>query len=196
VTGTLGTGRLVQRGADSRRKVLRGVARLAGTATALILLYALLPLEGRLWWLGWVFGLLVLVGLVPLAIRRLERMRSSERPLLDGAEGLLMFIMILVLGFSSVYLTMSHQGTQFNGLHTRLDAVYFTVTTLSTVGFGDITATGQWARAFVTLQIVLDFTFVAVTIRVLGNVTRRRIDEQSKTSGSPPSGDDGEPLVN
>jgi len=36
---------------------------------------------------------------------------------------------------------------QMSGLETKTDAIYFTVTIVATVGFGDITATGQAARA-------------------------------------------------
>jgi hypothetical protein len=39
---------------------------------------------------------------------------------------------------------------------TRTDALYFTVTVFSTVGFGDITAASQSARLVVTAQMLLD----------------------------------------
>ena len=47
---------------------------------------------------------------------------------------------------------INRSGTQIPGLETRLDSIYFTVTTLSTVGFGDIAAHSQGARAVVTVQ--------------------------------------------
>ena len=44
-----------------------------------------------------------------------------------------------------------------------MDAVYFTVTTLSTVGFGDVVATGQArARVAVTCQVVFSVTFISL----------------------------------
>jgi voltage-gated potassium channel Kch len=49
---------------------------------------------------------------------------------------------------------------------TRTDSLYFTVTTFSTVGYGDITPTSQTARLVVTAQMILDLLFLGVGIRV------------------------------
>jgi hypothetical protein len=43
---------------------------------------------------------------------------------------------------------------QVSGLNTRTDALYFTLVTMATVGFGDIHAEGQFARAMVICLIV------------------------------------------
>jgi hypothetical protein len=52
-------------------------------------------------------------------------------------------------------------------MSTRIDAVYFTVTTLSTVGFGDVHAVGQAARLVVTGQILVNLAFLGIVVRVL-----------------------------
>ena len=49
---------------------------------------------------------------------------------------------------------------------TRTDSLYFTVTTFSTVGYGDITAASQTARLVVTVQIILDLLALGLGIRV------------------------------
>jgi voltage-gated potassium channel len=49
---------------------------------------------------------------------------------------------------------------------TRTDSLYFTVTTFSTVGYGDITATSQAARLLVTVQMILDLLALGLGIRV------------------------------
>jgi hypothetical protein len=56
----------------------------------------------------------------------------------------------------------------------RVDAVYFTVVTLSTVGFGDIVPMGTTARIAVTLQVLFDITFLVAAVRVLVGATRQR----------------------
>jgi hypothetical protein len=48
----------------------------------------------------------------------------------------------------------------------RVSAFYFTVTILSTVGFGDIAADSDLARLLVTVQMLLDLTLLAVVVRV------------------------------
>ena len=66
----------------------------------------------------------------------------------------------------------SHDG-QFEGLRTRVDAVYFTVTTISTVGYGDVHAVGRSARVAVTTQILLDLTVIAGAVKLLVGAARR-----------------------
>ena len=68
---------------------------------------------------------------------------------------------------SLVYLGLSLHAGQFDELHTRVDALYFTMSTIATVGFGDVHATGQVARVVVTLQIFLDLIFVGLVARII-----------------------------
>ncbi len=56
---------------------------------------------------------------------------------------------------------------------TRTDALYFTVTVFSTVGFGDITAKSEVARLVVTSQIFVDLLILGLGVRILtGAITR------------------------
>ncbi|MET0902383.1 MAG: potassium channel family protein [Acidimicrobiales bacterium] len=104
---------------------------------------------------------------MPITIRRLHAVRRSENPVLVALEAIVLLVTMLVLGFASVYYAMNVDQTQFNELDTRLDAAYFTVVTLSTVGYGDIVATGEAARLTVMLQILLNLTFLGVVVRVM-----------------------------
>ena len=152
---------------------------------AAIGLYALLPFRGDLWWFGAVVGVIAIGAVVPLTVRRLQAVRMAERPMLVAAEGIFLLIVMVVFGFSAVYLTLDQRSGQFDGLETRIDAVYFTVTTLSTVGFGDISATGQTARVFVTLQVLFDLTLFAVAVRVIGAVAQQRRAATSPPGNAP-----------
>lgn len=53
----------------------------------------------------------------------------------------------------------------FYALKTKWDAVYFTITTMSTVGYGDIHPQSQLARLWVVSQIVIGFAFVAFVVQ-------------------------------
>ena len=58
---------------------------------------------------------------------------------------------------------------------THTDALYFTVTVFSTVGFGDITGKTEAARLVVTSQMIADLLIIGLGLRVIvGAVTRSR----------------------
>ncbi|MEQ1702527.1 MAG: potassium channel family protein [Ilumatobacteraceae bacterium] len=155
--------------------ILRPVARIVSVAVGMTLLYGLIPLQEGRWWLDVLIGLAAVAAIVPLTAHRVRTMKTTDRPWLVAVEALVLLFTLLIFGFSAVYLTLNHQGTQFAGMDTRVDAAYFTVTTLSTVGFGDIHASGQAGRVAVTVQILVDFTLLAASVRLLLNATRQRV---------------------
>ena len=87
----------------------------------------------------------------------------------------LLVVFVVVPLFSLGYYGIEQgDASQFADLATKTDALYFTLSTLATVGFGDVHATGQLARALVSLQIVFDLVFVAALISVLTTQLRAR----------------------
>jgi voltage-gated potassium channel len=90
-------------------------------------------------------------------------------------RGLLVALYIAVLFFAAAFYLLAHaQPEEFTGLSTRLDAVYFALTVLSTVGFGDIHAVGQAARAMVCAQIVFDLLVVSLAVGAVREAGRAR----------------------
>jgi voltage-gated potassium channel len=156
--------------------------RVVGIAVGATLLYALLPLRGDRWWLAAIAGVVAIGAVVPFTIRRAQAIATAQRPMVVAAEAVFLLLVLVVYGFSAVYLTLDRRAGEFDGLNTRVDAVYFTVTTLSTVGFGDINATGQTARMLVTIQVLFDLTLLAFAVRVLGVAAQYRRAE-STTDG-------------
>lgn len=156
------------------RRRMRGLLRMVVLAALLIGVYAVIPLQNERWWLGLAVGVVALLAIAPFAIRRAAAVSTSAQPMLDAIEAITMVVAMLVFGFSSVFLAINRGEGQFVGLSTKVDAVYFTVTTMSTVGFGDIHASGQAARVAVTVQIVFDLSFLAVSLRLLIGSLRRR----------------------
>jgi hypothetical protein len=74
---------------------------------------------------------------------------------------------LFLLLFASSYVTMASTNAANFNVHslTRTDALYFTVTVFSTVGFGDITAVSQTARLVVTAQMLLDLLVLGLVVR-------------------------------
>lgn len=89
--------------------------------------------------------------------------------------------MQLVIAFELVWVTFSlvyylvalNVPDQFTGLETRLDGLYFSLTTMSTVGYGDVSAQGQLARTLVTIQLAFNLAFVAAAVAIFQDMVKR-----------------------
>ena len=86
---------------------------------------------------------------------------------------------IVVFALADFTVATLHDG-QFVGLETRTDALYFTLATLLTVGFGDVHAAGQLARALVSIQMVFNVLMLATA----GQIAWRSVTEQRRDGAS------------
>lgn len=127
-------------------------------------------------WLVAVLGIVLLGYVIAREIRANERGESNRR------TSVLVFLLIaVVFTFSAVFaLTQAWDPTQFEGLTTRMDALYFTVVTMGTVGYGDIHPVGQLAKGLTTALIV--FNVVLVGALASDVVTRWRAKQSSSPS--------------
>jgi NAD/NADP transhydrogenase beta subunit len=171
------------------RRMVEILFQIAGLAILALVVYFVIPLDGE--HSEFIAGALVvvaIVALVPWAIRRARHVLTSEQPLLVAAQSLTIGLTLLIVSFSSIYFVLgtSHDD-QIDGIRTKLDALYFTVTILSTVGFGDITADGQGARAAVTIDMIVNLVFVALAIRVLSWALEQRKESGSRSARPPRS---------
>ena len=157
---------------DGIRGHTRDIVRLVAIAVGLFLLYVLVPLSFTRQWFGLTVGLVAIVAVAPFAVKRAMAVSNSDRPVLAAVEAVVVLVSMIVFGFSILYLAINRHGDQFEGLRTKVDAVYFTVATISTVGYGDVHAVGRAARAAVTVQILFDLTLVATSIRLIMNAAR------------------------
>ena len=134
-----------------RRTIVRAVLRAVGSTAALVAIYYLLPLDRSSTWAAVTMlatGLVALTGLIAFQVRWIL---VSQFPGLRGVEALATSIPLFLLLFASTYVVMAAiTASSFSEPLTRTDALYFTVTVFSTVGFGDITARprrrGWWSR--------------------------------------------------
>lgn len=104
---------------------------------------------------------------------------------LDGGGrfgSLAVLLVLVVAAFALVYYVLArNQSGQFVGLQTRTDGLYFSMTTLTTTGFGDIHAQGGLARALVTGQMFFDLAFLAMIGSTVSTRIARR--DAAKTAG-------------
>ncbi|MFC5177086.1 potassium channel family protein [Nocardioides taihuensis] len=119
------------------------------------------------------FGKLVLslvaLGLVAWLFRlnvRYSRRVTYSRYL--RIQWLLTALYTLVLTCAIVYAWFGTEMTgEMDGIKNRTDALYFSVTVVSTVGFGDIHATGNAARLFVTVHMLFNLIYLGTALRVI-----------------------------
>ena len=148
-----------------RRLVVLGLLRALATAVVLVGLYYLLPLDHvRNVPLTLAVGLVILLVVIAWQLRAIVRARQ---PVLRAIVALATTVPLFVLLFASVYFVMAQASPANFSPHqlTRTDALYFTVTVFSTVGFGDITPASQGARLVVTAQMILDLLVLGLGIR-------------------------------
>jgi len=171
--------------AKRRRLIIRAVLRGLVVTTALVVLYYLLPLD-RPWdsdtAVRLLIGLLIFAGLTVWQVRAIA---GSRYPGLRAAEALGLIVPLYLLLFASTYFVMERAvAANFTQPLTRTDALYFSVTVFTTVGFGDITAKSETARVVLIVQMLADLALLGAGARVLLGAVRRGQQRRSDTSDS------------
>ncbi len=152
--------------ASARRKLaVISLLRSLLVSVVIVVGYFLLPMDHLL---GAAGGILV-VGLAAigwLLVWQLREVARSPYPRIRLVAALTISIPLFFTFFATVYYLMdrSSPGT-FNQPLSRLDALYFVVTVFATVGFGDIVARSETARAVVLVQMLGDLVIVGFVAR-------------------------------
>jgi hypothetical protein len=105
------------------------------------------------------------LGLVgTMMVKELARLRQGEAT--RSARALSMLLVLLVMSYSLAYFLLDLvEPDEMADLDTRTDALYFTLSTMATVGYGDIHAEGQVARGLVCGLIVFNVAVVGTLAR-------------------------------
>jgi hypothetical protein len=113
----------------------------------------------------------LVTALVLILIFAVTFNRPHAVPLWVLCHEVLNLAALIVVSFSWFYWYESSWHTPcMNWSMTRTDSVYFTLTTLATVGYGDFRPVSETCRQVVSLQIVIGFIFAGLVIALL--VTR------------------------
>ncbi len=115
-------------------------------------------------------GVLALVAIIVWQIRRIV---GSDHPISRAVEALALSVPLYVLLFATTYFLMARANqASFAGTLSRTDAMYFSSTIFTTVGFGDVTAKSEAARLVVTGQMWLDLLFLGLVVRLVVNAVK------------------------
>jgi len=150
-----------------RRAIARATGRMMLSVAILVVVFIIAPADdlgrGTLG-LGVFAAIALLVAIIGW---ELYRTLHDPYPELRAATSLLVLVTAVVVMFAITYAGMSAaNASAFTEQLGKADAVYFTVTTLSTTGFGDITAVSESARWVVTAQMLFDLVLLVGLARV------------------------------
>jgi len=155
--------------------IARSIAISVSLITVMVAAYYLLPWNGHgaralLFRMG--FGLVLLVVATILSIKNVLR---SQYPILRAFEALGLVVGFAVVSFASLYVFISSRSvTSFSEVLGKTDGLYFSLTTATTIGYGDITAQTEGARIVVMIQMVVNVVVVGVAARAIIAAARRR----------------------
>ena len=157
------------------RELLRAATRIVAALVGILGAYALVPLgaeEGQLAWLPVVFAGLALF--VWVFKRQLSKIEQADFPVLRAVEALVLALALFLTLFAAVAVAVE-QATHgsFNESLTRIDGFYYAVTTLATVGYGDIHPVSQPARALGIVQMLGNLMLLGVAVRLIGRAVDR-----------------------
>jgi hypothetical protein len=172
----------------ARRRRLEAalLARSVVVGVLLFVAYYLLPLNKPE-----SFGVLLLVGglvLVAVVVAwQVRAIQNSPFPRLRGFQTLISGIPLLLVVFAAVYyLTGLTEPDSFTQPMDKIDAMYFTVTVFSTVGFGDITAKSDLARTLVTVQMLVNLVVIGLVAKVIFGAVDTGMKKRTAKHHEPP----------
>lgn len=158
------------------------LANVVGAAAVLLVVYAVIPVTPRVdasWVLRLLAGLVALAALIFWQARALSR---SRRPMMRLARALVTSILLLVVVFALAYVAIATSTpSSFSAPVDKVGAFYFAMTTLATVGYGDIAPVSHVARILATLQMAVDLAVVAIATRLLFRAATTRHEQTEAT---------------
>jgi hypothetical protein len=122
-------------------------------------------------------GVLLFAGVLVWQIRQIFR---SSVPALQAVEALIVAIPTFIVVYASAYASISTASPgSFTEPLDKTGALYFTIVTLGTVGYGDIAPVTSGARLTVSSQVMLDLVLIALVVRLLASAAKRSLDRRA-----------------
>jgi voltage-gated potassium channel len=154
--------------AKRRRLIAVGLLRALVATALLVVAYYLLPFRNVSDAKSVVLLVVGMLAVILIVMWEVRAILKAAYPGLQAVEALAIAAPLFLLLFASAYYLIE-QATpgSFSQPLSRTDALYFTVTTFSTVGYGDITAKSEGARVMVIFQMLADLIILGVGLKVI-----------------------------
>ena len=167
----------------SRGRAVGALVSSAVVSVAVVVGYFVLPFTSTLTRATVVLLGVGLCAVVLLLAWHLRSIVRSPYPRVRALAALATTVPIFLVVFATTYFVMSRTDqAQFSEPLSRLDAMYYTMTIFSTVGFGDITPTTEAARATTTLQMLGDVIVVGLVARVIVGAMQRGVRRKEEAA--------------
>jgi hypothetical protein len=162
---------------DRRSRTRAGITVIVQSfiATAVLLaLYYVVPTPGSIV-VGSVACAVVFLGVVGFELRAIVR---DPRPVARAVVAMGRVLPLFIVSFAWLYVAISLSDPRtFSEPLTRSGSLYFTITVLSTVGFGDITPVTDAARLVVAVQMLCDLVVIVVVVKLITGVAKHRVQQ-------------------
>ncbi len=150
------------------RVVIKVIAQALVAVAVLLALYYMVPTPGSK--VGPVVCAIVFLGVVSLELRGVVR---DPLPVSRAALAMARILPLFIVLFAWVYVAMSRSDpSTFSEPLTKSGSLYFTITVLSTVGFGDITPIADAARLMVSVQMICDLVVIGIIVKLITGVAK------------------------
>lgn len=138
-------------------------------------LFVIVPVHGNGFARDWQWLLIFIAAMSQLVAMAIWVVRHARYAVVRSMEALLIIIALFLIFFARLYLSASEADpTAFSVPLDHVSAVYFTVATFTTVGYGDITPRSDAMRLAVTLQMLLNLILLSGVARLIFTAARRR----------------------
>jgi voltage-gated potassium channel len=162
---------------EKRKALVHSLMRGTAGVSFLLLAYGYLPLSAAT---NRALVIRVIVAAIMISlfvVAEIKVISRSEFPQLRAADALLIGVTLILVVFASIYLSMSRaDASSFSEPLGRTGAMYLTMTTLSTVGYGDVVAKTDAARITVMIQMVFNVAFIGLAVKWISFTARRRLE--------------------
>jgi presenilin-like A22 family membrane protease len=176
--------------AEQRWTAVLGLLRALASIIVLVVLYYVLPVDHPSDAKAVVAIVAGILGVALVVWWQVNAILKADHPGLKAVEALAIIAPLFLLLYAiAYYLIERATPASFGQSLSRTDALYFTVTTFTTVGYGDIAAKTQGARIMVTFQMLIDLIILGVAVKAIFQAAQqgRQRRPAALADGSPDS---------